>query len=400
LPGRHWLLPLATFALGVTGIATAAAGAPAAAASFGAHLEIVAPRGIETAAWWSNRYHNDRRHEDHQGEHRWDGSAKGDASSGHCGHHGHHGHHGEGTGSAGNSGAGSAGNGNTGTGNAGTGNAGTGNAGTGNAGTGNAGTGNAGTGNTGTGNTGTGNTGTGNTGTGNTGTGNAGTGNTGTGNAGTGNTGTGNTGTGNTGTGNTGTGNTGTGNAGTGNTGTGNTGTGNAGTGNTGTGNTGTGNTGTGNTGAGNTGTGTTGNTGTGGQNGVAGLSAQDQQVLTLLNQARAQGGLNPLVVNPTLQSLALKKANDIIQYNYFGNTSPDLGTPAQMETAAGYSAAYMGGEDVAEAPTVTQAWSEFVGSPIHWQNIMYPAYTQVGIAVVPNGNSLIVEILFSGNPN
>jgi uncharacterized protein YkwD len=104
-------------------------------------------------------------------------------------------------------------------------------------------------------------------------------------------------------------------------------------------------------------------------------------------------------VLNTELQALALKKAEDMIQYDYFSDTSPDLGTPAQMEAAAGYEAAYMGGEDVAEAGSVDQAWVLFETSAPHWQNIVDPDYTQAGIAVVPDGSSLIVEILFSGTP-
>lgn len=136
--------------------------------------------------------------------------------------------------------------------------------------------------------------------------------------------------------------------------------------------------------------------TGTGGS---AAVTSQDAQVLSLVNQARTAAGLNALVINPTLQTLALKKANDMVTLGYFGHVSPDLGLPGQMETQAGYIAQAMGAEDIAEAGSVIQAWAEFRASPPHWANIMYPSFTQIGIAVVPDGSSLIVEVLFSGNP-
>jgi uncharacterized protein YkwD len=129
------------------------------------------------------------------------------------------------------------------------------------------------------------------------------------------------------------------------------------------------------------------------------GLTAPEQELLTEVNRERAAHGLDALTVNPTLERLANLKAEDMVRLGYFGHDSPDLGLPIQMEENAGYLAESMGGENIAEASSVLQAFAMFVGSPGHLENILYPTYTVTGIAVVPITGGVLVEELFSGPP-
>lgn len=119
--------------------------------------------------------------------------------------------------------------------------------------------------------------------------------------------------------------------------------------------------------------------------------------MIDLMNQARTKGGAGTLQVNAALQSLALKKAEDIVRLGYWSDTSPDLGTPMQMEQAAGFEAQAMGAENIAEAANVSQAFVLLEASPPHWANIMDTAFTQVGVAVIPITGGVLVEELFSG---
>lgn len=119
--------------------------------------------------------------------------------------------------------------------------------------------------------------------------------------------------------------------------------------------------------------------------------------MINLMNQYRTQAGEGALTANPTLETLALKKANDMVTLHYFAHQSPDLGLPYQMEAAAGYLAQSMGAENIAEAGSVSEAFVLFRGSPPHWANIMNGGFTQVGVAVVPITGGVLVEELFSG---
>jgi uncharacterized protein YkwD len=133
---------------------------------------------------------------------------------------------------------------------------------------------------------------------------------------------------------------------------------------------------------------------------GSAGLTAPDKHMLTLVNRARVQAGLGALRVNTTLERLAKERAAVMAADGTLTESVPGYGLAAQMEAAAGYVASASGGEDSAEAGSVDQAFALFRGSPPHWANILYPSYTQVGIAVANTQDGEIIDILFSGDPD
>jgi uncharacterized protein YkwD len=118
---------------------------------------------------------------------------------------------------------------------------------------------------------------------------------------------------------------------------------------------------------------------------GVA-LTAEEQYLVDQTNQARIQAGLNPLTVDPLLTQLARLKSQDMITHNYFGHDSPDLGTPLQMQTAAGIRCAIMGAENIAGARDVQTAFFMFMSSAGHRANILYPGLTRIGVGVVHDG--------------
>lgn len=114
-------------------------------------------------------------------------------------------------------------------------------------------------------------------------------------------------------------------------------------------------------------------------------LSAQEAQMLTLLNQTRRQFGLRPLRFDPQLRLAARAHSADMVAHDYFEHDSPRFGTPMDRMQAAGVRADYYG-ENIALALDANQAEIAFMHSPGHRANILDPNYTRVGIGAVKDG--------------
>ncbi len=117
----------------------------------------------------------------------------------------------------------------------------------------------------------------------------------------------------------------------------------------------------------------------------AAGLTADEQRMLDLVNRARAAQGLAPLAVDMRLVETARLKSRDMVEKGYFGHVSPTYGTVADMWRRAGISFAG-GGENIAGAPTVDMAFNNLMNSPGHRANILNPAFTHIGIGIVDGG--------------
>ncbi len=135
------------------------------------------------------------------------------------------------------------------------------------------------------------------------------------------------------------------------------------------------------NTGA-NRNTGTNQNTGTTNQTQKAADPSQfGQQVLTLVNEARSNAGLKPLSMNAELSRMAMFKAQDMYDNNYFSHDSPTYGSPFQMMKSFGIAYKWAG-ENIAKGQRspleVMNAW---MNSPGHKANILSVNFTQIGIA-------------------
>ncbi len=106
------------------------------------------------------------------------------------------------------------------------------------------------------------------------------------------------------------------------------------------------------------------------------------QQVLTLVNNARAQNGLSALKLNNSLSAVAQKKAEDMKNKNYFSHTSPTYGSPFDMMRNAGitYKTA---GENIAYGQkTANEVFNAWMNSTGHRQNILNKSYKEMGLGV------------------
>lgn len=114
-------------------------------------------------------------------------------------------------------------------------------------------------------------------------------------------------------------------------------------------------------------------------------ISAEETQMVNLVNQERAKAGLGPLTVNLQLVQIARIKSQDMITSNYFGHTSPNFGSTFTLINQRGLSYT-SGGENLAGAGNVATAHSMLMNSAGHRANILGPRYNRIGIGIVRGG--------------
>ncbi len=112
--------------------------------------------------------------------------------------------------------------------------------------------------------------------------------------------------------------------------------------------------------------------------------SISDAEMLTAVNEQRAQHGLAPLTMNSQLSQAASGKAANMFANNYWAHFGPDGTTPWQFIRGSGYD--YIdAGENLAKGFTnssdVVNAW---MNSPTHRANVLSPKYSDIGFAIVP----------------
>jgi uncharacterized YkwD family protein len=116
-------------------------------------------------------------------------------------------------------------------------------------------------------------------------------------------------------------------------------------------------------------------------QQGSAEATQFAQQVLDLVNQERAKAGVGALTMSAELSNMAMVKAQDMYNNNYFDHNSPTHGSPFDMMKAFGitYNTA---GENIAKGQSSpSQVMNDWMNSPGHRANILNSSFTSIGIA-------------------
>jgi uncharacterized protein YkwD len=132
------------------------------------------------------------------------------------------------------------------------------------------------------------------------------------------------------------------------------------------------------------------------------GLSAQEQQVFDGQNAERAKVGLAPLRLDPALEAVARRRAQDMASRGYFSHTSPTGETAFTLIAAAGIYAPYAG-ENIGyntypDATSAAAILSGFLASAAHRANIVGPHYTRVGVASAVGANGTrYYAVVFAG---
>ncbi|KHF40623.1 CAP domain-containing protein [Halalkalibacter okhensis] len=114
-------------------------------------------------------------------------------------------------------------------------------------------------------------------------------------------------------------------------------------------------------------------------------LTQDEQQMVDLVNQERADRGLAPLEINEQLTEVARVKAQDMIDHQYFSHQSPTYGSPFDMlnQFDVSYRTA---GENLAGNQTVEAAHQSLMNSDGHRANILNAEYGEVGIGIIDGG--------------
>lgn len=107
-------------------------------------------------------------------------------------------------------------------------------------------------------------------------------------------------------------------------------------------------------------------------------------ELLKLINNEREKNGLIKLQILPSLQEIAMTKAEDMVKNNYFSHESPNYGNPFNMMKNFGitYKSA---GENIAGNSSIEGAFNSWISSEKHKQNILSTAYNYIGIGISPS---------------
>jgi uncharacterized protein YkwD len=120
-------------------------------------------------------------------------------------------------------------------------------------------------------------------------------------------------------------------------------------------------------------------------------LSAWEDEVVALVNQARATGGdcrttgsfgpSNPLTVDASLHCSARVHSKDMADRNFFDHTNPDGQDPFDRMAEAGYGSYATQGENIAAGtPTAKETVDGWLASDGHCANMLNPAYKDIGV--------------------
>ena len=111
-------------------------------------------------------------------------------------------------------------------------------------------------------------------------------------------------------------------------------------------------------------------------------------ELLRLVNQERQAQGLDPVTPNQTLADQATEYACEMIHYQFFGHTNPETGSYLSQRSAeSGYDYWIIGENLAAGQRSPAQVMADFMASPCHRENIMNPAFTELGVAVRIGGD-------------
>ncbi|MEU9114737.1 CAP domain-containing protein [Streptomyces sp. NPDC048483] len=109
--------------------------------------------------------------------------------------------------------------------------------------------------------------------------------------------------------------------------------------------------------------------------------SSAEAQVLSLVNQERAQAGCSPVTADKQLAGLAQSFSDDMAERGFFDHTDPDGDTP--WDRARDLGITDLGGENIARgqanAQSVMDSW---MNSPGHRANILNCDYKTLGVGV------------------
>ncbi|OGH18390.1 MAG: hypothetical protein A2868_02265 [Candidatus Levybacteria bacterium RIFCSPHIGHO2_01_FULL_40_15b] len=110
-----------------------------------------------------------------------------------------------------------------------------------------------------------------------------------------------------------------------------------------------------------------------------------EKTMLELVNLERSKKGLSPLGQDESLREVARAHAKDMLERGYFSHYTTERLSPFDRLEMAKINYTYAG-ENLAFAPDVEIAFTGFMKSPGHRENILSPSFDKAGIGVIDAG--------------
>ncbi len=114
-------------------------------------------------------------------------------------------------------------------------------------------------------------------------------------------------------------------------------------------------------------------------------IRKQERAMFERLNRDRKAQGLSALSFDARLSEIARHHSADMRDHGFFEHESPTSGRLEDRLDAAGYLF-LTARENLSEAPDVERSQDGLLASPHHYENIMAPDVTHVGIGIVEGG--------------
>ena len=115
-------------------------------------------------------------------------------------------------------------------------------------------------------------------------------------------------------------------------------------------------------------------------------LNETELAFLNLINDARAENNLNPLIADQKLMDIAGSRCNDMVVRNYFSHYTPEGKRIRYAEI--------LGRSNCKATPEMfLNAW---LNSQSHKGVILNPIYKNIGIGIIDDNGIRIVTIIFS----
>jgi hypothetical protein len=114
----------------------------------------------------------------------------------------------------------------------------------------------------------------------------------------------------------------------------------------------------------------------------VAPAPSESSQFVAAINQLRASKGLGQLTVDSNLSSIAQNWAVNMgSQDSIFHRSDLSEGVTIDWTRL---------GENVGEGPTVNDLMNAFINSPHHYENLVDPRFTRIGVGTVRNPDGMM----------
>jgi len=115
----------------------------------------------------------------------------------------------------------------------------------------------------------------------------------------------------------------------------------------------------------------------------------QEQELVRLINDIRAQYSLSPLILNDSLTVAARRHSQDMAQNNFLSHTGSDGSSPWDRMRDAGYRLR-QGGENVAAGySTPAAVLNGWMSSPGHRANMLSPNFCDLGVGYAYENQSI-----------